>query len=104
MRSPILLLASLAALRTSTALPSRQLSNPALCVRPEGIYDVCDTEHSFVRCSGHDALLITDCKLDNTTYCQVTNDRGSCNGTSPPPFPPRSSDWTTVLSTSKRLL
>ncbi|KAI1754010.1 hypothetical protein F4782DRAFT_494727 [Xylaria castorea] len=84
MKTPALLAISLAALATSTALPARRSSNPAICLRAKGVYDICDTEHSFVRCSGHEAILIADCKLDPSSYCQVVDGRGSCNGETAP--------------------
>ncbi|KAI3335975.1 hypothetical protein F4824DRAFT_137491 [Ustulina deusta] len=84
MKTQALLLASLAVLGKSTALPDRHLTNTAICKRPKGIYDVCDTERSFIRCNGHDALLITDCILDDSTYCRIVNGRGRCDGATPP--------------------
>ncbi|KAI0451619.1 hypothetical protein F5B21DRAFT_507101 [Xylaria acuta] len=84
MKTQALLAISLAALGTSTALPARRNSNPAICLRSRGVYDICDTEHSFIRCDGHEAILITDCRLDPSSYCQVVNGRGRCDGETPP--------------------
>ncbi|KAI1367910.1 hypothetical protein F5Y08DRAFT_31987 [Xylaria arbuscula] len=79
MRSQVLLLASLAMLSASTALP-----NPEICPRQDGVYDVCDTNYSFIRCNGHETTLIADCRAGPSTYCHIVNDRGFCNGTAPP--------------------
>ncbi|KAH8165635.1 hypothetical protein CIB48_g2602 [Xylaria polymorpha] len=84
MKTQALLAISLAALATSTALPARRSSNPSICQHAGGVYDVCDTAHSFIRCHGHEAILITDCKLDALSYCQVVNGRGRCDGAAPP--------------------
>ncbi|KAI1198014.1 hypothetical protein F5X97DRAFT_343108 [Nemania serpens] len=87
MKSQALLLASLAALATSaTALPEgiSSIYYPSMCKKGAGIYDVCDTEHSYLRCRGHDAMLIVDCKVGNSSYCRILEGRGGCDGTSPP--------------------
>ncbi|KAI1423355.1 hypothetical protein F5Y12DRAFT_716426 [Xylaria sp. FL1777] len=84
MKTRALLLVSLAVLGPSTALPESHLTNPGICKRAKGVYDVCDTEHSFIRCNGHDALLITDCIIGNSTYCRIDNGRGHCDGAAPP--------------------
>ncbi|RYC65947.1 hypothetical protein CHU98_g218 [Xylaria longipes] len=85
MKTQALLAIPLAALATSTVLPvARRSLNPAICLRAKGVYDICDTEHSFIRCDGHEAILITDCRLDASSYCQVINGRGRCDGETPP--------------------
>ncbi|KAI1304815.1 hypothetical protein F5Y03DRAFT_395338 [Xylaria venustula] len=84
MKPQALLIASLAALGASTALPKNDLSNPGICVHAYGVYDVCDTEHSFIRCNGHEALLITDCMTGSATYCRIVNCRGRCDGATAP--------------------
>ncbi|KAI1161149.1 hypothetical protein F5B18DRAFT_653962 [Nemania serpens] len=85
MKLQALLFASLAALGASTALPKSSSTYwPSMCNKAKGLYDVCDTNHSYIRCHGHDALAEVDCRLDNTTYCRVVNDHGTCRGTSPP--------------------
>ncbi|KAI0426851.1 hypothetical protein F5Y09DRAFT_350860 [Xylaria sp. FL1042] len=80
----LLLLSSLAGLGKPTALPETYLSNPSICMKSQGVYDVCDTEHSFIRCNGHEALLVTDCIIGNSTYCRIVDSRGRCDGASPP--------------------
>ncbi|KAI1199989.1 hypothetical protein F5X97DRAFT_321745 [Nemania serpens] len=40
----------------------------AMCLREVGIYDVCDTLHSFLRCKGRLPMM------------------GSCTGLNPPPM------------------
>ncbi|KAI0861740.1 hypothetical protein F4860DRAFT_513534 [Xylaria cubensis] len=84
MKTSALLAISLAALAISTALPARRSPNPAACRHPQGVYDICDTEHSFVRCNGHEAILVADCKLDASSYCQVVDGRGRCDGETAP--------------------
>ncbi|KAI0478124.1 hypothetical protein F4859DRAFT_513706 [Xylaria cf. heliscus] len=85
MKTQSLLAIPLATLATSTLLPeTRRISNPAICPRPRGVYDICDTEHSFIRCHGHDAILVTDCRPDPSSYCQVVDNRGRCDGVTPP--------------------
>ncbi|TRX89362.1 hypothetical protein FHL15_009799 [Xylaria flabelliformis] len=84
MKTSALLAISLAALATSTALPARRSPNPATCRHPKGVYDICDTEHSFVRCNGHEAILVADCKLDASSYCRVVDGRARCDGETAP--------------------
>ncbi|KAI1144821.1 hypothetical protein F4825DRAFT_304217 [Nemania diffusa] len=84
MKAQSLILVFLAAVGTSALLSNVHSLNPAICKRARGTYDVCDTLHSFVRCRGHEAILITDCRLSTSTYCQVINGRGRCDGTSAP--------------------
>ncbi|KAI3337225.1 hypothetical protein HD806DRAFT_528798 [Xylariaceae sp. AK1471] len=50
-----------------------------ICPREEGVYDVCDTVHSFLRCRGSQAMMAFDCAQSPEHYCQILNDRGSCN-------------------------
>ncbi|KAI0440512.1 hypothetical protein F4803DRAFT_552992 [Xylaria telfairii] len=84
MKIQALLAIPLATLAASTALPARRSSNPSVCLHARGIYDVCDTQHSFVRCNGHEAILVADCKLDASSYCQIINGKGRCDGAAPP--------------------
>ncbi|KAI0398995.1 hypothetical protein F4802DRAFT_603419 [Xylaria palmicola] len=84
MKPQTLLVTALAATGTPMALPGRHDFNPGFCVHARGVYDVCDTEHSFIRCDGHQTLLIADCKLDASSYCQVVDGRARCDGTTPP--------------------
>ncbi|KAK5635322.1 hypothetical protein RRF57_011034 [Xylaria bambusicola] len=96
------LLPCLAMLGIATALPDSYKLNPSICARPTGVYDVCDTKHSFIRCNGHNALLVTDCIASNSTYCRIVNGRGSCDGSSPPDLggetPPCGTDSSTIPS------
>lgn len=85
MKVQTLLLASLAALGASTALPEdTSIYYPTICKKAQGIYDVCDTQHSYLRCHGHDVMLAVDCKQTSSTYCHVVNSRGYCDSTTPP--------------------
>ncbi|KAI0204916.1 hypothetical protein F4808DRAFT_315055 [Astrocystis sublimbata] len=88
MRMQAVLALPLVALPMSSALPAqdsaRRSMSPAICRRSEGLYDICDTDHSYVRCRGHEAVLIADCKIAANTFCQVVNGRGSCDAQSPP--------------------
>ncbi|KAJ2990193.1 hypothetical protein NUW58_g3076 [Xylaria curta] len=88
MKPHTLLVAALSAFGTSSPVPDRRSAAPSICVSGGGVYDVCDTAHSFIRCSGHDALLIADCMEDKSSYCQIVNGRGHCNGTAPPDLLP----------------
>jgi hypothetical protein len=83
-----LLLASLAAqLGMTNPLPDKHTPDPYVCTRDTGVYDVCDTEHSYIKCRGHDAILVVDCKTDPSHYCHIVKGRGHCNGRTPPPMP-----------------
>ncbi|KAI1171566.1 hypothetical protein F4777DRAFT_564951 [Nemania sp. FL0916] len=75
------LIASLAVLGASA---DGQSPNPAICVQAKGVYDVCDTDWSFVRCHGHEAMLIKDCRVTESTYCRVTHGKGRCDSLTPP--------------------
>ncbi|KAI8952406.1 hypothetical protein F4801DRAFT_541431 [Xylaria longipes] len=57
-----------------------------ICAREEGIYDVCDTMFSFLRCRGNRPMMAFDCAQEPDHYCLVQNDKGSCNGLRPPPM------------------
>ncbi|KAI0802161.1 hypothetical protein GGR55DRAFT_461397 [Xylaria sp. FL0064] len=86
MKTPalLLILGSLASLGKPTALLTSDLANPSICKQPQGVYDVCDTEYSFMRCNGHDALLATDCIVGDSTYCRIVAGRGRCDAATPP--------------------
>lgn len=58
----------------------------AMCLREVGIYDVCDTLHSFLRCKGRLPMMSVDCAQEPNHYCLILNDRGSCTGLNPPPM------------------
>ncbi|KAI1111843.1 hypothetical protein F5Y14DRAFT_453700 [Nemania sp. NC0429] len=85
MKVQALLLASLAALGTSSVVPEdSSIFYPHICKKATGVYDTCDSQHSYFRCNGHNALLVVDCRVGNNTYCRIVNGRGSCDGTTPP--------------------
>ncbi|KAI0388632.1 hypothetical protein F5Y17DRAFT_474346 [Xylariaceae sp. FL0594] len=74
-------------------LATPPVTRAALCHRPEGIYDVCDTLHSYLRCRGTRPMTAFDCAATmdpaepdpgHGHYCQILDDRGSCTGRSPP--------------------
>ncbi|KAI1130788.1 hypothetical protein F5Y10DRAFT_262732 [Nemania abortiva] len=98
MKVQAVILALLAALGTPTVLSTDNSPNPAICRRAKGIYDVCDTLHSFARCKGHNVMLIADCKLGKSNYCRIVHDRGSCDGTTPPKLPTESPSYVTASS------
>ncbi|KAI0879167.1 hypothetical protein GGS24DRAFT_230960 [Hypoxylon argillaceum] len=81
-----LVLLALVALSISTpvGLNSRKAAN--ICPRENGIYDVCDTVHSFLRCRGDRPMMVFDCSHEPNHYCLIQNDKGSCNGLRPPPM------------------
>ncbi|KAI0400352.1 hypothetical protein F4802DRAFT_498149 [Xylaria palmicola] len=56
------------------------------CTREEGVYDVCDTMHSFLRCRGNRPTMVFDCAHSPDHYCLIQNDKGSCMGLRPPPM------------------
>ncbi|KAJ8131864.1 hypothetical protein O1611_g1764 [Lasiodiplodia mahajangana] len=94
----------LATLGTSAVLPDDGNTNPAFCTQATGIYDVCDTPHSFIRCNGHETVLLADCRLDSSSYCHIVNGRGRCDGTTPPDLsteaPPCETSTSAVASPS----
>ncbi|KAI1743911.1 hypothetical protein F4680DRAFT_407913 [Xylaria scruposa] len=57
-----------------------------ICPRETGIYDVCDTLHSFLRCRGTWPMMAFDCAHEPDHYCLIQNDKGSCSGLRPPPM------------------
>ncbi|GAP87699.1 hypothetical protein SAMD00023353_2800220 [Rosellinia necatrix] len=58
----------------------------SMCLREIGVYDVCDTLHSFTRCRGNRPMMVFDCKHDPAHYCSIQDDKGSCSGLLPPPM------------------
>ncbi|KAH8167983.1 hypothetical protein CIB48_g210 [Xylaria polymorpha] len=57
-----------------------------MCPREYGVYDVCDTMHSFLRCRGTRPMMVFDCAQEPDHYCLIQNDKGSCSGLLPPPM------------------
>ncbi|KAI2626245.1 hypothetical protein GGS21DRAFT_279855 [Xylaria nigripes] len=84
MKHQVLFLAYLAALGTCTTPSNHRSQDPDICAQSEGIYDICDTPYSFIRCDGHDAILVQDCRQSPSTYCRIVDDKGHCDGKTPP--------------------
>ncbi|KAH9905401.1 hypothetical protein F4778DRAFT_779742 [Xylariomycetidae sp. FL2044] len=71
---------------SSLAAPEYDKHKGGNCARNAGVYDVCDTTHSYLRCRGLRAMMVVDCKRTAENYCEIVNDRGNCNGRRPPSF------------------
>ncbi|KAI1306385.1 hypothetical protein F5Y03DRAFT_354611 [Xylaria venustula] len=77
---------ALVALSVGTPIGQKSPRSASVCVRQTGIYDVCDTLHSFLRCRGYKPTMAFDCTHAPDHYCIIQNDKGSCNGLLPPPL------------------
>ncbi|KAK5629521.1 hypothetical protein RRF57_005236 [Xylaria bambusicola] len=77
---------ALVALSISTPIGLTSSRAVSGCARETGIYDVCDTLHSFLRCRGLRPMMAFDCAHAPDHYCLIQNDKGSCNGLRPPPL------------------
>ncbi|KAI0430345.1 hypothetical protein F5Y09DRAFT_307879 [Xylaria sp. FL1042] len=82
----VLIFLALIALSVSTPIGLKNHRAATICAREIGIYDVCDTLHSFLRCRGTRPMMAFDCAHAPDHYCLIQNDRGSCNGLLPPPL------------------
>lgn len=81
-----LVLLALAALGVGTPVGLNNARAAAMCAREIGIYDVCDTMHSYTRCRGSRPMMVFDCVHSPDHYCLIQNDKGSCSGLRPPPM------------------
>ncbi|KAI1421663.1 hypothetical protein F5Y12DRAFT_688341 [Xylaria sp. FL1777] len=82
----VLVFLALVALSISTPIGLKNQRAISICARETGIYDVCDTLHSFLRCRGSRPMMAFDCAQSPDHYCLIQNDKGSCNGLLPPPL------------------
>ncbi|KAI1187067.1 hypothetical protein F5B17DRAFT_336339 [Nemania serpens] len=71
---------------TPVGLSDPRAAAMSTCLREAGIYDVCDTIYSYLRCKGRSPMMSVDCAQEPGHYCLIKNDRGSCTGLSPPPM------------------
>ncbi|KAI3343764.1 hypothetical protein F4824DRAFT_20494 [Ustulina deusta] len=81
---PLLVFLALVALSISTPIGLNNARAASVCARENGIYDVCDTLHSFLRCRGTRPMMAFDCAHAPDHYCLIEDDKGSCNGLLPP--------------------
>ncbi|KAI0100553.1 hypothetical protein GGR51DRAFT_564088 [Nemania sp. FL0031] len=98
MKVQALIFSLIVTLGTSAVLSNNGEPNLALCKQATGIYDVCDTLHSFVRCNGYEVILAADCTLSNSSYCHIVHGRGGCDGTTPPDLSTESPTCETTAS------
>ncbi|GAW21710.1 hypothetical protein ANO14919_112340 [Xylariales sp. No.14919] len=86
LRQVLLVFLALVALGISTPIDLKNPRATNICPRETGIYDVCDTLHSFLRCRGNRPMMAFDCAHAPDHYCIIQDDKGSCNGLLPPPL------------------